>query len=450
MTDVATDEAEGGQALFCYIADILGDKQTDTIFSEYIESKDYAKFMNHPWPKRRGKTISDIIDEGFDGGRVDTKKSKKVILHYLSKKEDWFVSSLLIGKKIISTINKIDSDFEKIKKPGWDKLFYQHGDEEIMKVMDKLFKSANEQSKKISKFLSTSDKPVIIKAFGNVNKWTPADIYFASSKSKTDLENLLNEEQTQKNNLTFAKLNKIISQLIKSGDLLPLSLKKVKSNVIIKKVNFSPATEKKLLQEVVCTGIDPTWKKMSADYISKLKKFSWGKKGYSGGRDIYITFNEGDKKATIQIRHTPASGGKPIEGVKIVLKYSGSSALAGQIVGIPLLTNLISTVDNNFAIKLKTVFDSNYKKFEADANNYINFGGGKINYSSNIKKLNKKFNDDIGAISAYKLMNPVRKVIDEYFKNPDPLGPQHNVVRAIFQYAASRSLTSAKYIIAKD
>ena len=165
---------------------------------------------------------------------------------------------------------------------------------------------------------------------------------------------------------------------------------------------------------------------------------------------IYITFNEGDKKATIQIRHTPAAGGKPIEGVKIVLKYSGSSALAGQIVGIPLLTNLISTVDNNFAIKLKTVFDSNYKKFEADANNYINFGGGKINYSSNIKKLNKKFNDDIGAISAYKLMNPVRKVIDEYFKNPDPLGPQHNVVRAIFQYAASRSLTSAKYIIAKD
>ena len=59
-----------------------------------------------------------------------------------------------------------------------------------------------------------------------------------------------------------------------------------------------------------------------------------------------------------------------------------------------------------------------------------------------------RFNDDIGALSGEIIMNPLRKVIDNYFKSPKKV--QHNVVRAIWQYSASRSLDSAKFVIAKD
>ena len=442
MVDVATDEAEGGQALFCYIADILGETQTKKIFPIYIKSKDFDKFLKHPWPGRNGKNINDLIEEGYSTSRVDTGKTKNTILSYLNKKEDWFISSLLIGQKIIETINKIDSDFANIKKPGWNNLYYQHGDEDVMGVMTSLFKKANDQSENISKFLKKK-----IKTFGNINKWTPADIYFASQNAKDILKNLLNDEQTIKGNMSFDDLNGTISKLIKSGDLLPLSLKKAKNDVIIKKVNFSPATEKKLLEEVKCTGVEK-WTPMKADYTISGNKFKWGKKEYSGGRDIYIKLKEGTKDVTIQIRHTPATGGKPIEGVKIVLKYAGSSALAGQIVGIPLLTNLIHTVDKTFSSKLKNTFDTKYKLFKAAAEKYIATGGGKQNYMSKDKEKKKKFNDDIGALSGHIIMNPLRKVIDEYFKNPK--STQHKVVRAIWQYSASRSLDSAKFIIAKD
>ena len=44
MVDVATDEAEGGQALFCYIADILGENNSvlyGHIRYQFLESFSY-------------------------------------------------------------------------------------------------------------------------------------------------------------------------------------------------------------------------------------------------------------------------------------------------------------------------------------------------------------------------------------------------------------------------
>jgi len=62
--------------------------------------------------------------------------------------------------------------------------------------------------------------------------------------------------------------------------------------------------------------------------------------------------------------------------------------------------------------------------------------------------MNDKFNNDMGAISGITLMNDVRKLIDDYFKNPKE--KQHNVVRAIFAYTASRTINSSPFVIAKD
>ena len=51
-----------------------------------------------------------------------------------------------------------------------------------------LFKSANEEFRKAngSKF------------FGNINKWSPADIYFASDKAKDVITKLVRDPETKK------------------------------------------------------------------------------------------------------------------------------------------------------------------------------------------------------------------------------------------------------------
>ena len=71
-----------------------------------------------------------------------------------------------------------------------------------------------------------------------------------------------------------------------------------------------------------------------------------------------------------------------------------------------------------------------------------------------------KFNDDMGAINAIVVMNPLRDLISNYFKSSDISVPAQNgkaavteqdeVVRAIFQYTGSRMPDSARFVIAKD
>ena len=175
-------------------------------------------------------------------------------------------------------------------------------------------------------------------------------------------------------------------------------------------------------------------------------KFKLG--SYSGGRDIYITLNSGKAKGRLQFRHTPASNGKPSKGFKTVLSYVGSSALGGQVVGIPLLTKVLETVDKKFASNIRRVFDQNYVKFEAAMKMYNEKGGGAKRYNSGKKELKNEFNDDVGAISALLIMNPLRKEIELFFKRPGKT--RDNAVRAIFAYTASRTINSAPFVIAKD
>ena len=95
MTVVATDEAEGAQAVFCYIADDLGARETKKQFAPYLEDKDAVKFF---------ETYKDIIDKAYSSNQVDTGRSKTVIINYVENNLDWFVSSLKIAEKIITEI----------------------------------------------------------------------------------------------------------------------------------------------------------------------------------------------------------------------------------------------------------------------------------------------------------------------------------------------------------
>ena len=428
MAITNTPEAEGAQALFCYIADVLGVKKTAQEFKPYLGK---VKKANEFFDNNKS-----IIDKAYSSGAVKTEKSKDTIIKFIEKNDDWFISSLRIAQYIIEEVDNISGQFQKIKKPSWDNLFYRHGDDEVMGGMSKLFKSANEEFKKANG----------AKFFGDINKWSPADIYFASDIARDVLKKLNDEPETKKSNLKFAKLNQTIGNLIEKAELLPLSLKQVKKDVVIKKVNFNRSDEEKLLAETFGSGVKP-YKMMTGSYEAKNQSFMFTKP-YAGGRDIRVKLKSGKYEGDLQFRHTPASGGRPSSGFKVVLVYVGASALGGQVASFDILVEQIKINDPVFAKAMADTFKRGITQFIKDMKIYNEFGGGKMRYNSSNKEMKNKFNNDAGAISALTLMNPLRKVINDYFKTPNE--KVHNVVRSIFAYVASRTVNSSPFVIAKD
>ena len=118
--------------------------------------------------------------------------------------------------------------------------------------------------------------------------------------------------------------------------------------------------------------------------------------------------------------------------------------------GVPssLAPKIIRQVDPKFATVLMAAWTIGYKQFEQTAILYNKYGGGNERYKSSDKMLKAQFNNDFGAISALTVMNDMRELIDDYFKNPKE--KQHNVVRAIFAYTASRTINSSPFVISKD
>jgi len=438
MAITNTPEAEGAQALFCYIADMLGAKKTKTEFTPYIEkTKDVNEFFD---------THKTLIDTAYSTNAVKTEKSKDTIIKFIEKNNDWFMSSLKISLYLITEIdNLVSKKFSKIQAPKSQGLFYKHGDDIVMDGMAKLFKSANEEYKKGKGSLF----------FGNINKWSPADIYFATSVAKKEIEKMVNDPETKKSNLKFSTLNTKIGKMIKAGELLPLSLKQVKKDVVLKQVNFNRKDEEELLAETYATGVKP-YNVMQGSFKTGPKLFKFNvpySKGREGYRDIRAKLKSGKYTGDLQFRHTPANNGRPSPGFKVVLKYDGASALGGQVTSFPILVEQIKINDPEFAKKMAETFKKGYTEFEKAMILYNQFGGGNMRYKppsnvKNKKELKDKFNDDVGAISALTLMNPLRKVISDYFKKPSE--KTHNVMRTIFAYVASRTINSSPFVIAKD
>mgnify|MGYP001232695523 FL=1 len=442
MAITNTPEAEGAQALFCYIADVLGVKKTKTEFAPYIKKmKGADEFFD-----QHKKTI----ERGYSSGEVKTERSKSVIITYIEKNPEWFISSLKIAQHLITEIESIVSkNFRRIQAPKAQGIFYKHGDDLVMKGMSLLYKSANEEWKKAKK--STF--------FGNINKWSPADIYFATDLAKKQIKKMVDDPETKASNLKFATLNTKIGKLIQAGELLPLSLKQVKSksDVVLKVVNFKRSEEEALLAETFANGVLP-YKDMAGSYKVGNKSFKWVQKystGRGGYRDIYAKLKSGKYNGTLQFRHTPAASGKPSAGFKVVLKYDGASALGGQVTSFPILVEQIKINDPSFGKKMHDTFKTGYTAFEKAMKVYNEHGGGNRRYNppaglkyQEKKQLKDQFNADVGAISAITLMNPLRKIISDYFKKPNE--KTHNVMRTIFAYVASRTIHSSPFVIAKD
>ena len=503
----STTDTESCQALFCALADHVSNKNVNNILNleKYPTFYDFTGYTGKNYAgKGYNKSLTTAFkeakknDKGLDkdkfevGFKTSQKKYKKLwethnkylktakkwtivnaagldkMKHVLDEEVAWYVSSVKIAKTMFEELTSIDPDF-KIKGAGCQMVYYRGAkDNPIMGTIDELFKKAN--------IVDGS------KVLGDINKWSPADIYFATPDTKKELVRMNNNSDES---LTFLTLNDKITRLILDGKLLPLSLKKVKDDVHIVKVNFHKSTKQAILDSVKYKDVtQPVGLKKGTGFTMMPFKinarqtyttrggFKWqlpkdgigpvyprsksGSKTYY--RDIYVNFETTERhlgatsrskqKCQFQFRHSPATAGRLHNVLKCLLHYEGLNAIsAGQVTTITGLCDLIREGgDKPFAKELLKTFNDGYDKFKTDAGLYLDAQGTRLNNNDypdyledngltkwgsfegdkegKLSKAEQKtiYLEDLGAISAMTLMNDVRKTIDDYFKRSWPDG----------------------------
>jgi len=390
--------AESSQALFCAIADYIGSAKTNRLF-DTEKYPDYVEFRKALGAVAYKTALKRVITPGVGPTLIDK---------FLNENNDWYKSSVLIGKKLLNSITEIDSDY-KIKAPGFQKLFYFRGDQEVMGNIEGLFKIANKS-------------PVKGQAkFGNVNKWSPADIYLASEKAKKIIKKTLSTAKPGM--FSFVELNIMTSDMIDTGDLLPLSLKKTTKDVILQKVNFDKKEEIKMLKKI---SISP---KRVTDW-KPYKKVKYGQKAET--RDMRVFLNN---KGEIKFRHDPSAK-------RFVAEFigSGAEARAGSIGSMKVFCELFRFVDKNTASKLLKAYNA-----------------GEVDYFKLLKKIEflrsdkKRFDFERGAISAVTIINKIMPILKPWFKRTKPKDVEqiNDFIRIMYQYITSRTPLSGKFVIAK-
>ena len=390
--------AESSQALFCAVADFLGENKSDKMLDvkKYLTYTDFKRAVGEGIVSKAEKRIRT---PGVSLSDIET---------FLGKNNDWYKSSVLIAKKLIQDITGVDADF-KIKQEGFQNLFYFRGDQEVMGNIEKLFKIAN-------------TSPITIKnqvKFGNVNKWSPADIYLATSKARVDISQAVLKAKPK--SYSFIDLNILTSNLIDSGDLLPLSLKKTTKDVILQKVNFDKKSEIKALEKVSLSSKKVTnWQ--------PYKKVPFGTKGET--RDMRAFLNNGGE---IKFRHDPSAK-------RFVAEFIGGGAEArgGSIGSIKLFCELFALVDKETSKQVLKEYQEGEIQYFTDLKLIENLRG----------KDKKLFDHERGAISAMNIINRIMPILKNWFQKTDKKKVD-DFIRIIFQYITSRTPLSGKFVIAK-
>ena len=393
-----TSLAESSQALFCAIADFLGERKSNQI----LDLSKYSTYL-----KFKKNFSKSIISTAFK--RITTPGvSLKDIDEYLSNDDGWYKSSVLIAKKLIKDITFIDPDY-KIKQEGFQEIYYFRGDNEVMIPIEELFKIAN-------------NSPATAVKFGNVNKWSPADIYLATIKAKKDIAKELREVRSTKS-YTFPKLNILTSNLIDSGDLLPLSLKKTTIDVKLEKVNFNKKDELKKMKDA----------SMSSKGVSDWKPYKRVKFGEkTETRDLKIHLNNG---GMIKIRHDPTP--------KFVAEFvvSGGEARGGSIGSIAQFCAMFNFVDKTTSQKILREFRDGETKYKVAL--------AKI---ESLRKTDKnKYDFERGTLSGINVVNRIMPILKPWFKRTSPKAKRQidDFIKILYSYVTSRSPLSGKFVIAK-
>lgn len=454
-----TAPAEASQALFCAIADQLGK-------SEYFKLVKDIMFL--PKKDRTYDAFKAIITEkdlkaAFEKTETFKTKGNKFKLEeledFLDKEVDWFVSSLLIAEKILKFINRASNKFNLSVQD----LYYERGDDAVMGNISELFDLANNGQKVPKKNKNENAVAVVVKTpvFGDINKWCPADIYFATIEAKKTIQKYLDDYKPAGSPaLSFTSLNTLVSELIANGDLLPVSLKKTTSSVHLVFVNFRRSREEEMLSSLKFSGVSNWTPLKPADY-KKLQAIKLNRKYEVDPkdkliiknlptRDIKINFMEKTGQAEIKIRHDPSGSGS----IKAEYKGKNAEARGGSVVSLDILCYIFSLVDKQLATDFKSAWFNGSLDFRSAVKDLgPNPGEGKTAKEKALKTL---YNDKRGGMSAYYVTNKALPIIKTWVEtNSRKKLPGSNdtkvdlLIRRIYEYVTSRTDESSKFVIAK-
>ena len=441
----------------------LGDVQSHV----KVNLKDAEEALMQQKITPRGKTLAEAqIDN--QALIAKTKTFMKVlpvslpqIEKFLDNYPTWYESSILIAAKLIKYIHLIDRDFTPIKSPNWQDFFYIRGGgtggKTAMDNIETLFSIAN----------ITDKRP-----FGDVNKWSPADIYFASDAARKSILSQKKLAEQRKGAYDFDDLNSFVNQLIKSGHLLPLSLKKAKDQAEIKKYNFQRSKEEKYFASVEYERMRP-W---------STHKGPAGPKANIGTRNIEIYFKDhyGSKSDNIKIRHDPHHlkfGAN--HAIKIELEARGAGGRLGSMAWSKfiLITQDVDEVFYNALQKFSwdkydTAVANLNKKYKIEASDsHSKLAEQSILMTNpwNLKEKSKKplkglnmyeqYQTERAQLSALNVDNKIFPIIINYFngKNGKPITDSihqtqnlcSKIIANSIAYASSRSKQSGMFVIAK-
>lgn len=391
-----TAVTESAQALFCAIADYLGVQETRKAF-DYTIYPTYKDFVTKYEPPGR-LTLAEVMKKSCKD-YIEIDVNFQDVQKLLMRDERWYRSSINVAKAVVTKVDSLQQKFQKIKKFDWSTIYYTRGDKEIMGTIEKLFKIANDNLK--------NNRTKTLVPFGNINKWNPADIYLASEKAPKMLNTALSDA-----NLDFVGLNILISDMMDSGDLLPLSLKISPDRADIHEVNFDRKHELEKIRKV------------------RFVKFN---KGEDGERYLDIKIKEDG--SNIVIRHDPSndSGGKFV--VEIKLKNARGGSLTGYN-----LADRVELVDPTFSKDLERTITRAMNDFKEKKK--LKMKG----FSKTSKEDKKIYDEKLGQVSKQYASDPVFKLIINHLKRSPNAD---RIVQTWVAYAGSVTELSSKFVVAK-
>lgn len=217
---------------------------------------------------------------------------------------------------------------EELYKNFHGKAYTFHRGSSWVKNLEKIFKSLNAKEK----------------AFSNVNKWSPADIYMVSPVGKT-----LKFEEAQ----SIAELNGMLTKALKNRDVIGVSLKQIKKSAHLSYYNFD--SKKKIIE---------------------FDHFTTGNKGFFSGKDVYMYFTLDGK---IQFRTFPETFQGEIKGKNAnqgKLSYGPIQTILRQL-HLPQLIDIkkLRTGLQKSDPALLKEFYSNYTRYSKDTEkvSYVQF-----------------------------------------------------------------------------
>lgn len=228
------------------------------------------------------------------------------------------------------------------------------------------------------------------KAFSNLNKWSPADIYMVSQAG---------EQIDLTKTKSIQELNLLLKKALKDKDIIGVSLKKVERNPTL------------------------AYKNLTADRSTyKFKGFTVGKRGFFNSNDAYIEFDGGN----IQFR----TFGTTWQG-----EIKGKTANMGKISGGPI-SSVLSSIgitgwkpQNLITVKNDTLINQMYSWYKS-------LVSPALSKDDFLKELNSK--DQTFWVSKFMSTQLMYHVNQSNKKD--------EIVSGMISYAASESELSGPYV----